>query len=79
MSLLPDDPQSSPFSAKFKTSVEERRARDAERLRMIRLRMAIGRELDAEGIEEASKIAAIFGRPAKEVGKLILLCHIMRR
>lgn len=38
---------------------------------MIRLRMAIGRELDAEGIEEASKIAAIFGRPAKEVGKLM--------
>ena len=34
--------------------------------------MAIGRELDAKGIEEASEIAAIFGRPAKEIEKLIM-------
>ncbi len=75
MSLLPDDRGPPPPSAKFKLSTEERRARDAERLRMIRLRMAIGRELDNRGIGDLSEIAAILGLPAKEVEKLLIRRH----
>ena len=49
MSLPPDQPPPSP-PAKPKLSAEERRARLADRLTTIRLRMAIGRELDERGI-----------------------------
>ncbi len=50
MSLPPDD-QTTP--AKSKISPEERRHRDADRLKRLRLRMAIGRELDDRGITAA--------------------------
>ncbi|MBL6081671.1 hypothetical protein JMJ56_27150 [Belnapia sp. T18] len=46
MSLPPDQMA----SAKPKISPEERRRRTADRLTMIRLKMAIGRELDERGI-----------------------------
>ena len=49
MSLFPDQPPPSP-PAKPKLSAEERRARQEDRLKTIRLRMAIGRELDDRGI-----------------------------
>jgi hypothetical protein len=75
MSLFPDDRGPTPPSAKFKISVEERRVRDAERLRMIRLRMAIERELDDRGTGDLCEIAAALGLPAKDVEKLFIRRH----
>ena len=46
MSLPPDQPPLASLPAKPKLSAEERRARQADRQTTIRLRMAIGRELE---------------------------------
>jgi hypothetical protein len=70
MSLPPDQPQSSP-SPKPKLSAEERRARQADRLTMIRLRMAIGRELDDRGITTPAAIGEALGMLAQEATKLL--------
>jgi hypothetical protein len=70
MSLPPDQPPSSP-PPKPKLSAEERRARQADRLTMIRLRMAIGRELDDRGIVDPVAIGDVLGMPAKEASKLL--------
>jgi hypothetical protein len=50
MTLPPDPPTSPP--AKPKLSADERRARQDDRLKCIRLRMAIGQELDERGITD---------------------------
>ena len=67
MSLPPDQmPSSRP-----KISPEERRRRTADRLAMIRLKMAIGRELDDRGITKPAEIGAALGMPAAEATKLL--------
>jgi hypothetical protein len=60
-----------PPSTKPKLSAEERRARQEDRLTTIRLRMAIGRELDDRGITEPAAIGAALGLPAVEATKLL--------
>ena len=52
-------------------SAEERRARQADRLTTIRLRMAIGRELDDRGITTPADIGAALGMPPAEATKLL--------
>lgn len=68
MSLSPDPP---PPPMKPKLSAEERRAREADRLTMIRLRMAIGRELEEQGITTPAEIGAALGMPAAEATALL--------
>jgi hypothetical protein len=60
-----------PSPDKPKLSVEERRARQADRLASIRLRMAIGRELDEQGITTPAAIGVALGMPAAEATKLL--------
>jgi hypothetical protein len=66
---LPSDPPSSP--PKPKLSAEERRTRQADRLTTIRLRMAIGRELDDRGITSPAAIGEALGMPAQDANKLL--------
>ena len=68
MSLPPDQP---PATSKPKLAPEERRTRQADRLTTIRLRMAIGRELDDRGITTSAEIGAAFEMPAAEATKLL--------
>ena len=68
MNLPPDQPLP---PAKPKLPPEERRARQADRLTTIRLRMAIGRELDDRGITDPHAIADALGMPTREVAKLL--------
>ena len=68
MNLPPND-QMPP--AKPKISPEERRRRTAHRLTMIRLKMAIGRELEERGITTPAAIGAALGMPAAEATKLL--------
>ena len=68
MSLLPDQP---PSSLKPKLSTEERWARQADRLKTFRLRMAIGQELDYRGIITPAAIGAALGMRAAEAVKLL--------
>jgi hypothetical protein len=67
MSLPPD--QSPP--AKPKLTLGERRARQTDRLIMIRLRMAISQELADRGIIKPVAIGAALGMPAPEAAKLL--------
>jgi hypothetical protein len=69
MSLSPDQPQPSP--EKPKLSTEERRARQADRLKIIRLRMAIRSELDERGITTPAAISAALGVSATEAAGLL--------
>jgi hypothetical protein len=69
MSLFPDPPPPPP--AKPKLSAEERRIRQEDRLKSIRLRMAIGHELDDRGITTPAEIGAALGMPAAEAVKLM--------
>jgi hypothetical protein len=71
MNLLPDQPLPSSPPAKPKLTPEERRARQADRLTTIRLRMAIGRELEDRGITTPAAIGAALGMPAPEATKLL--------
>jgi hypothetical protein len=48
-----------------------RQAREADRLTSIRLRMAIGRELDDRGITTPANIGVALGMPAAEATKLL--------
>ncbi|MBL6082679.1 hypothetical protein JMJ56_32465 [Belnapia sp. T18] len=57
--------------AKPKISPEERRRRTADRLTMIRLKMAIGRELDERGITRPAEIGTALGLPPAEATKLL--------
>ncbi|MBL6079684.1 hypothetical protein JMJ56_16825 [Belnapia sp. T18] len=65
---LPPDQMPTP---KPKISPEERRRRTADRLTMIRLKMAIGRELDERGITTPAAIAAALGMPTAAATKLL--------
>jgi hypothetical protein len=69
MSLLPNQLPSPP--SKPKLSVAERRSREADRLKTIRLRVTIGRELDERGITDPAAIGAALGLPATEAAKLL--------
>ncbi|HUS14810.1 MAG TPA: hypothetical protein VM536_07295 [Chloroflexia bacterium] len=60
-----------PPPEKPKLSVEERRAQQADRLASIRLRMAIGRELDDRSITTPAAIGAALEMPAAEAAKLL--------
>ena len=64
-------PSDQPPSPKPKVSAEERRARQDDRLKCIRLRMAIGHELDERGITDPVAIGEALGMPAKEADKLL--------
>jgi hypothetical protein len=66
---MPPDQPTSPSS---KLSAEERRARHADRLTTIRLRMAIGRELEERGITTPAAIGAAFGMPGVEAIRLLI-------
>ena len=52
-------------------SAEERRARHADRLTTIRLRMVIGRALDARDITTPAAIGDALGMPAAEATSLL--------
>ena len=57
--------------AKPKLSSEERRRRTDDRLKTIRLQIAIGRELDERGITTPAGIGAAIGMPAAEATALL--------
>jgi hypothetical protein len=64
-----DQPMPSP---KPKLSAVERRARNTDRLAALRLRMAIGRELDERGITDpAAAVGAALGIVTSEAAKLL--------
>jgi len=62
MRLRPDQPR---------LSAEERRARQADRLVTIRLRLAIGRILEERGITTPAAIGAALGMPPSEAIMLL--------
>src|SRR3954447_5802556 len=68
MSLPPDQSPSAPLK---QLSAEERRARQTDRLIMIRLRMAIRQELADRGIIKPAAIGTALGMPAAEAVKLM--------
>src|SRR3954466_10795343 len=70
MNLPPDQPPP-PIPAKPKLTPEERRTRQADRLTTIRLRMAIGRELDERDITTPAAIGEALGMPAAEATSLL--------
>ena len=70
MSNVPEDMQRPP-PAKPKLSPGERRRRWEERLAALRLRMAVGRELDEREISDPAAIGAVLGMPAAEATKLL--------
>ena len=70
---LPPSPQMPP--AKPKISAEERRRRTANRLTMIRLKMAIGRELEERGITKPAELGAALGMPPAEATQLLARHH----
>ncbi len=70
MSNVPEDMQRPP-PAKPKLSPQERRRRWEERLAALRLRMAIGRELDERGIAEPAAVGAALGMTTAEASKLL--------
>jgi hypothetical protein len=71
MSTHSDQPPLASPPEKPKQSAEERRIRQEDRLASIRLRMAIGRELDERGITKPADIGEAFGMPAAEAVKLL--------
>ena len=70
MSPFPDQLPPSP-SPKTKLSAEEQKARREDRVMAIRLRMAIGRELDERGITTPAEIGDALGMPAAEAHGLL--------
>jgi hypothetical protein len=69
MDMFPDQSPSPP--AKPKMSAEERRMRQEDRLKTIRLRMAIDRYLDDREITNPAAIGEALGMPAAEAVKLM--------
>ena len=67
MSLPPDQPS----PPKPKLSAEQQRLRQEDRLKGIRLRMAIGRELDDREITDPAAIGAALGMPKAAATKLL--------
>jgi hypothetical protein len=60
-----------PPPTKPKLPAEERRRRWEERLAALRLRMAIGRELDERGITDPAAVGAALGMPPAEATGLL--------
>ena len=60
-----------PSLAKPKLPSDKRRAREVDRLKTIRLRVTIGRELDDRGITSPAEIGAALGLPTAEAAKLL--------
>lgn len=58
-------------AAKPKLTSAERRARQADKLTMIRVRMAIWREMDERGITTPAEIGEALGMPAAEATGLL--------
>ena len=71
MSLPPDQLPPSTPPEKQTMSAEERRVRQEDRLASIRLRMAIGRELDDRGITRPADIGDALGMPPAEATSLL--------
>jgi hypothetical protein len=71
MSTHPDQPSASPPPAKPKLTSAEQRQRREDRLTTIRLRMAIGRELDERDITTPAAIGEALGMPAAEATSLL--------
>jgi hypothetical protein len=67
---VPEDMPPQP-PAKPKLSAQERRLRQEDRLAALRLRMAIGRELEERGVTDPAAIGAALGLPAAEATKLL--------
>ncbi len=67
---MPDD-MPPPPTAKPRLSPRERRRRWEERLAALRLRLAIGRELDERGIVEPAAVGAALGMPPVDATKLL--------
>ena len=60
-----------PSPAKPKLPSDKRRAREVDRLKTIRLRVTIGRELDNRSITSPAEIGAALGLPTAEAAKLL--------
>jgi hypothetical protein len=71
MSMFPNRPPVPLPPEKPKMSAEERRRRHEDRLKTIRLRMAIDRKLDERGITTPVEIGAALGMPAVEAVSLL--------
>ena len=71
MSLFSDQPPPAAPPEKPKMSAEERRLRHEDRLKTIRLRMLIFRELDDRGITTPAAIGAALGMPTAEATNLL--------
>jgi hypothetical protein len=71
MNLPPDQPPPASPPEKPKQSAAERRLRYEDRLKTIRLRMLIGRELDERGITTPASIGEALGLPAAEATSLL--------
>src|SRR4051794_19767375 len=71
MNLPPDQPPPASPPEKPKQSAAERRLRYEDRLKTIRLRMAIGRELDERDITTPAAIGEALGMPAAEATRLL--------
>ena len=67
---MPEDVPPQP-AAKPKLSAPEQRRRREDRLAALRLRMAIGRELDEREVTDPAAIGAALGLPAAEAAKLL--------
>jgi hypothetical protein len=75
MNLPPDQPPPASPPAKPKLTPAERRAREADRLKTIRLRVMIGRELEDRGITTPAAIGEALGMPAAEATSLLTRHH----
>ncbi len=62
---------SQPLPPKPKLTAAEQRQRREDRVACIRLRMAIGRELEEQGITTPAAIGEALGMPAAEAQKLL--------
>jgi hypothetical protein len=71
MSLFSDQPPPAAPPEKPKLSAAERRLRYDDRLKTIRLRMLIFRELDKRGITTLAAIGEALGMPPAEATKLL--------
>ena len=71
MTLFPNLPPPASRPAKPRISAAERRRRDADRLNTIRLRLAIGRDLDDRGITTPAEIGVALEMPSAESAKLL--------
>jgi hypothetical protein len=67
---VPEDMPPQP-PVKPKLSAQERRRRREDRLAALRLRMAIGRELDEREVTDPAAIGAALGLPAAEAARLL--------